>query len=290
MKKLIQLFAITAALALLLCACGTNDAEPGTSDTNPPSSTAEPTTDNTELASDAPSEETIATLPADPDALVSDMYRDVYENDSPDSPYPIAVPRVNLDGAEVEDLNELLYRRFVAGTEEGFWRGYQMTYRYHTTDNGLLTLILENYFEGDSYPVEYSVYTIRLSDGHILTREEVLEAAGLSEAEFDEAASVAMGHAYCNFLFPAIEAMVEEQRNSLLPGGGEWDFVQEQFSQTVSAKNVAEAVPYFEEDGTLAVRSYIYQIAGATYHEELVPLTNYTPSEYYETLVGSDAE
>ncbi len=271
MKKRIRLLAFAAVLTLSLCACGTPEASAPS--TEAPASAPTGQSDPVDTSVQA---EAIATEPADPNALVSDMYHGVFTN-SEGEEFPHAVPRINLDGEEIAALNDTIYQTFVAEGAENFDRSmYGPNYRYYEIGD-LLTVFIENTMEGDSYPAEYTIYTIRLSDAHILTREEILEAADMSEAEFEEAASVAMGHAYCNFASPAIDFTEE-------------DFVREQFSKTVGAENVAKAEPYFEKDGTLAVRGYIYQLAGGACHEELISLTNYEASDLYGELLNGVTE
>ena len=185
-----------------------------------------------------------------------------------------AIPKIELPGAEIEALNEEISKSFFKDNlnEDGLYRGPIVGYEWYVNGD-ILTLILHEDYERDF--MNYSVYSVRISAAHVMTTEEVLTEAGLTAAEFETKASAALGNAYCVWLADYISKYMDSDEQIVL-----------QFQETISKDNAVKAVPYFNEKGVLCICGNIYQIAGADYHEELLPLTGYKTSEYYDVLLS----
>lgn len=185
-----------------------------------------------------------------------------------------AIPKIELPGAEIEALNEEICKSFYKDylNEDDLYRGPIIGYEWYVNGD-ILTLILHGVYELDF--MNYSIYSVRISTAHVMTPEEVLTEAGMTAAEFETKASDALGNAYCVWLADYISKYIDSDEQIVL-----------QFQKTISNDNAARAVPFFDEKGVLSICGNIYQIAGADYHEELLPLTDYKTSEYYDVLLS----
>lgn len=223
---------------------------------------------------DAPSASTYAASdPVDTPPTVTDAYNETWTNSSGQS-FSHAIPRLEgLPGDEVSALNEEIYRKFYTEklNENGVPSGASTSYDWYITQ-GILTVIVTETYNAEGSEC-YTVYSVQTGTGHRLSREEVLEKAGVSEAAFEAMASLIMGNRFAAWLtdyiaeVPALNTLTDP------------------FQKTVSEENAIEASPYFGRDGQLCFRGYIYQIAGGAYHEELLSTVGYETSEYYDALM-----
>ncbi|MBQ6430764.1 MAG: leucine-rich repeat protein [Oscillospiraceae bacterium] len=185
-----------------------------------------------------------------------------------------AIPRINLSGEEIAALNERIRKEFYTDRldENGAYRGPAVDYVWYVNGD-VLTLILREDFDTDY--LDYSICSVRISAARVMTADEVLAEAGLDRADFEKQASTVLGNAFCVWLGMYIAQNLDSD-----------EFLLTQFQKTVSKENTEKATPYFGENGALCFCGNVYQIAGADYHEALLPLTGYETSEYYETLLN----
>ena len=188
--------------------------------------------------------------------------------------HTLVIPFINLPGAEIDALNEELYRFFTTdaqATDSAPVRAAE--YHWYVRGDVLTLLLQQNY--GSVNP-KYTIYSIRISTAHVMTKKEVLAEAGLTDAEYRELASAALGNAYCVSLSDYIPRFIDTDV-----------FLRRQFIKTIGRDNTSETVPYFGENGTLYLCGRVYQITGGgSYQEKLLPLTEYETSEYYDDMLS----
>lgn len=188
--------------------------------------------------------------------------------------HTLVIPFINLPGAGIDALNEELYRFFTTDAQAADSAPHSAA-EYHWYVRGdVLTLLLQKNY-GSVNP-KYTIYSIRISTAHVMTKNEVLEEAGLTDAEYRALASAALGNAYCASLSDYIPRFIDTDV-----------FLRRQFAKTIGRENTSETVLYFGENGTLCVCGRVYQITGGgSYQERLLPLTGYETSEYYEAMLS----
>lgn len=189
--------------------------------------------------------------------------------------FTYSIPKIVLSGAEIDALNDEIYRRFYTDniSEDGVFYGAITDYDWYVSGD-ILTLVIRKDFALEF--LEYGIYSVRISDAHVMTSQEVISEAGLTVDEFGEQVRAVLGNAYCVWL----NDYISQQLNS------DEDRILEQFEKTISKDNVASVMPFFNENKALCFLGSIYQISGASYHEEILPLIDYEVSEYYGILLS----
>ena len=274
MKKLKSvLFCLLAAvLVLSLCACGPQEAaepsaelptEPSTMSA-PPTTEAptEPPTTEPEITEPETTEEWLPDGPVEPEVITAYSGTAIWPG-KPSKECTFSVPRIVMPGPYIEKLNDEIRETFFVNAEDYIVSNY----RSYVCGNYLTVIMTYKYcWVGESDIEAYTVYTINIEKCRPATREEILEAAGITEEEFLEKDIAAQVKAYYDnrygydlSLFSFDEAHVESETKYL------------------ANKNVEETgqpltYPFLGEDGSLWACGLTYQPAGQGSYLSLVPL------------------
>ena len=286
------LIAAAVTLALLLGGCGAVVPTEGTTEPTMTEATEAPTTEATEALTTEEVTTEGPTTPTEPitrENLVTEAYRDEYTL-SDGTAVLHSIPKINLTGTYAEEANETL-RGLYEGqqNDEGVlsWAN-PYSYEYYVFGD-VLTVIVRNgspyvieEMKGFDIAAEYFVYRLHVSDGSSVTSEEILETAGVTEEEFYKQVAVGTGNSFCarlpeEYLERALSA---EDPTSPLP-------LTECFKDTIGEDYVHRAIPYLNDDGELQFVGFVRQIAGASYHEVLLPYEQTEGfSPYYERILA----
>lgn len=213
----------------------------------------------------------------DPSPLVADAYRAEltytgnvyneqtgnYEDTSILASYHI--PKIQLSGDAISEINTELYdalypdiQNSVSEIEEYGFPNTSEGISYHWAENGdILSLVTDNRKKNDCGHSEYFVYNISISSGTLLSNEDVITGAGFSEEEYCELAEQVLGSFYWNGFDPSDENF---------EGSNFVDFFNDTLQKTISQDNIAQSIPYINEQGQLCVVAKIYSVAGADYY------------------------
>ena len=274
MKKLTSvLFCLLAAvLVLSLCACGPQEAaEPSAELPTEPSTMSAPPT--TETPTEPPTTEPQITEPENtgewlPDGPVEPEVITAYSGTAiwpgkPSKECTFSVPRIVMPGPYIEEINREIKECFYDDSVSYDYSRYES----YVCGN-YLTVIIYSHISatGDAAEEEYTVYTIDIEKCRPATREEILEAAGVTEEEFLEKNIAAQVKAYYDnrygydlSILGFDEAHVESATRDLA-------------NKNVEKTGQPLAFPFFGEDGSLWACGLTYQPAGQGSYFSLVPL------------------
>ena len=181
--------------------------------------------------------------------LVTDAYSITHAFDGAVTEYH--VPRIGLEGPGAAAVNatiwDELYNGYVAYMEnsgEDFWpEAVSMDYSWAVNDD---TLSLWVRVHGMTDNDEYYIYNVSLTDGERLSDRELLQAAGVSRAQFNDLLRTALTERLDSF--PAFEGD---------------DYVQQLRTECLSDANLALGKPYMGRGGSLCAAAWVYTPAGA---------------------------
>ena len=215
----------------------------------------------------------------DSDQTIS-MYN-IEKKQSEDIPVAFHIPQINLGSADAEAANREIYDELSPDVQEAITdldNLYELScgsIAYRTAVNGdvLSLLIVSSMYPGCSTSYSYRVYNFSLSQGTLLTAEEVAAAAGYTAEDYALRARQAMG------------SYVREQlQDGVAQGYGEL-FVQElnqYMERTLSDENVQKTQPYLDEKGDLRLVATLYwPVAGGAFTLPL-NLTDFQLVEGYD--------
>ena len=117
----------------------------------------------------------------------------------------------------------------------------------------ILSLIIPLQFDADM--VEYNVYVLDLKKDKLLTKKDLLAELNIDEADYEQDARDTM------------DACFYSLYGSFKDTDDYYDVV---YNETIASENVAEALPYIDENGTLGAVAKIYSMAGANYYYHMV--------------------
>ena len=242
MKRILALALLLALLAALFSACA--QSEPGkkpdddqnggnqTPVSAPSSESAEPSTESVVDFEPDPDP-----LPTEPPVETGELITDAIseEMSTENGYYSLHVPKINLDSADAQRVNQEIMDDFGATAQE-----------------------TQKYFEGDY--VYHMVYNFDYATGSQLSFEDLLAAAGFTEERFHTT------------LREAAEAKFREiwpkEAETQFP-----DVYAQMLEWTISDENILNCRKVFRsEAGDLMVILEIGSIAGAMAYEQIFPL------------------
>lgn len=271
MKKLkpILLCALAAVLVLSLCACGPQEAaEPSAELPTEPSTMSapltteaptQPPTTEPEITEPETTEEWLPDGPVEPEVITAYSGTAITERKPPET-CTFSVPRIVMPGPYIEEINREIKERFY---DDSVSYGYSK-YESYVCGNYLTVIITHtNSMLGLDTIEGYDVYTVNIEKCRPATREEILEAAGVTEEEFLEKNVAAQIKAYYDnrygYDFSYLEYVDEENVTACT-----WSLL--------NMESVPKPYPFFGKDGSLWAYGMTYQPAGVGFYASLVPL------------------
>ena len=177
--------------------------------------------------------------------LVTDAYYSESEKDNLDLLY--AIPQINLDGYEIQQLNKTIYDTLypmIEGAINDFSPAdslLESSYIWYMNGD-ILSLVIYNRFGGPWH--EYMVYNISISDEHVLDKREFLSAAGWTESQYTQLVQEALEKGFDllnqNILARGLEADQEAAFNECR-------------EETLSIYNIADCMPYMNGQGKVCI-------------------------------------
>ncbi len=231
MKKLITLILALALAASLFVGCGektpdvpnneptvstTGTAEPTDApdptdapETNDP--TVAPTEDQT--TDETPEDETVSKPQNKPhtnkNALITELHRVIV-----DGRCVLSVPQINLDSADAKRINQEIEESYKEAVEYYMedadavnYNGYTSWRIERSSDHSFALIIIDDDPKGFYY---YTVYNFDSTTGKELTNAEVLEIAGLTQADFDKLVRTRIEEYFQEAYSDAMEEMADE--------------------------------------------------------------------------------
>lgn len=227
---------------------------------------------------DAIAAENEESLKNDPDTLVEDAFS--YEDTStPDFPHTFAIPKINIDSSEIDDLNTQIYDEMyptiqdeIDGFEEnGFWFYDNISYEWAVNED-VLSLMIHWDLPAENGAGKWDIYNISVSGKCIMTKEELLSAYGISEADYREKVKQALVSAYLDYAM-----------GTYYDANGADDFFLKQLDKTGADSNIDAAQPFINEDGQLCMIGERYSLVEGDSYPCLLNLETFELSEYYGT-------
>ena len=184
------------------------------------------------------------------------------------------VPEIMLEGEEIEAVNEALweamYENALLPTLESSVNGFYVigygVIDYAWAVNGEVLSLWTICSSTEAEWREYSVYNISISEKAVLSTEEFLQEIGISSADYQADVE---------------EALTAFHRESfgydnMVVGSPDYLWAEEQLARTLSAENLASAVPFLNEDGALCLYCAVYSPGGAEFYYQLISVENHT--------------
>ncbi len=198
------------------------------------------------------------------------------------------IPKINLACEEAQDLNQEIYDTFYPYYKEAKKSkssgnpSYEVTcskvdYTWSVYDDILTILVKASMYPYGSGYTDYTVYNFNLETEEKATLSDICSKVGISKSTYRSRVKKAIGNRFCRKYKEPVKSKKVD------------DFTLEQFEMTVSAKNVKACSPYFDEDGNLWVRAWIYALAGGDRYPERVKVTDYKTSTYYDKMIDKVA-
>lgn len=269
MKRILALTLLLALLAVMLPACALPDAGQKPNNGGNQMTVSVPATEPTE-----PSTESVVDFEPDPDPLpteppveTGELITDAISEElsTEDGYYSLHVPKINLDSADAQRVNQEILDDFGATAEEtlrlrsegGDAGCYEISWDLCWYEN-TFALIVQKYFEGDY--VYHRAYSFDYATGSQLTFEELIAAAGFTEERFHATLREA-AEAKFREIWP-------EETQEQFP-----DVYAQTLEWTLSDENIQSCRQVFRsEAGDLMVILEIGSLAGASSYEQIFPL------------------
>lgn len=272
MKRILALALLLALLAALFSACAQSEPEKKPDDdqnggnqtpvSEPSSESAEPSTESVVDFEPDPDP-----LPTEPPVETGELITDAIseEMSTEGGYYSLHVPKINLDSADAQRVNQEIMDDFGATAQETLQMRsegidascYEISWDLCWYEN-TFALIVQKYFEGDY--VYHMVYNFDYATGSQLSFEDLLAAAGFTEERFHTT------------LREAAEAKFRE----IWPKEAETqspDVYAQMLEWTISDENILNCRKVFRsEAGDLMVILEIGSLAGAMAYEQIFPL------------------
>ena len=284
-KQIITIIAGVAVLGVLLLVGG---CEPKNESLPPVEAQIEETELSTEPVTETPnteaSEETEppVTVPEPTEGLVSDAYCDTSEYETTEYNrvtqklekvtliLEYHIPKINLPGEAVNQINQEMYKKLKKSLDETLncqeQYGYPVSYKisYEWSANGdILSLIVLDGLTPEYGGDEYIVYNVSISSGEIVSKDAVLSAGGMTEAQYNECAKARIEEDYRSIC--GIDNITDE---------GFQKFAKGQLQKTLKQDNISFAKPYLNNKGQLCILYRYYAIAGGEYYWTTLNLTD----------------
>lgn len=264
MKRYTSLILILSFTALLLCACGEAPAAAPVEslapvETQSPVENVSPvetvTPAETPASSAAPAYTVIPAL--EESGSYTDSLGNVYE-------YSYRIPAIcsAVSFSDVSSLNSTIYEQLmqtVSSERNSMDSGVSLTCAvldYESYVNGSVISIVCTADMPNDF-ISYWVYNFDTASGQEFTPANFAAAAGITEDALYALASAACGNAFT-------------ETYGQLPHDS---FYEEQYAKTIDSENlVAEAMFFYDENGTLSVAAPVYSLAGASFYYRELPI------------------
>lgn len=216
------------------------------------------------ITATAPSASAVAaTAPRLEDAVMTCRQERIQYTDDVGNEYDARfdIPAVLLDSADARACNAAIQERCMAvlnecllARDEGYslgWTGiHYSAWLYGDTVTLLVTL------DSTTDCDENLVYTLDMTDGHLVERGDMAARLGVTEEALVEAGKAAL-----------------EKCFRLKYGTLETDtFYHQQLERTLTDENLELSTFYWDQTGQPAILARVYSLAGGDYYEELVPV------------------
>ena len=221
-------------------------------------------------------------------AKVKDIYRGTHHilnNTEEGQNYELSFPYIDLPGEDVAELNEKFLEQYMKRINEDgeFETVYAYSYDWYVNGD-ILSLVVTNQTWLNVW--HYEAYNIKISTCKLLETEEVLAAAGVTEADFYAQAKDILGNAYFTRDYVSYTAPTDEDPIEYFYLRWENNIPPEALAATVSEENVARCTPYLNENGEVCFSAAINTGVGAELYGELfVWNDNYERSPHYEAYL-----
>ena len=225
------------------------------------------------------------------DNLVNDAYRteisyetDVYENGEMIHKTVTAhynIPKINLSGSEVADINNEIYDLYYGVIEkcvnekEEFDRPrtcVDLYYEWTVYEDILSLLIVGNWHPDSTGGYGYQVYNIDANSGALVSNEAIYQAKGYTVDEYYEQLHKCVGSSYYNERYIPEAANQEYYVNA-------YNMYRD---MTLEKDNLEETKLYFNKDNQLCGVIGFYNIAGSEKSDVLINLESFELIENYE--------
>ncbi len=190
-----------------------------------------------------------------------------------------SLPKVTIEGVDTAAVNGSVNAAFksdmetinnCAGDVSGYCPISQLEYRFGVRDDLLSLIIYKNFAEVDAQ--EITVFTLDMTSGKGLGKQETLSALGLTEEDYNRTAKNLLGS---ESVGPITSFLSEDHRT----------WTMEALGRTHSDEYLSLSKPVIGPDGQIYVFGKVGRAAGRGY--DWVLLNYYdTPSDFYYSLVA----
>ncbi len=207
----------------------------------------------------------------------SNLVTDAYSGTINDVSY--AIPTINLDGADVERINneiwDIYYTNYVEKMKEAsqmleYNNDVALSYDWYVNGD-VLSLIVNQTARGIPFN-DYSVYNVSISKSQQISSEEVVKASKISMDEYYLKAEQAMG----SYVWKSVE------NSDMLEAEGNIISFNYALKNTIEKSNVEKSEPFINKNGELCIKAIIYCIAGPEYSRVLMNLEDFELVEDYD--------
>lgn len=196
------------------------------------------------------------------------------------------IPKINLSNDAVADINAEIWTNLYDGVvveilewwnQQQYDVGGYINYNWYV-NNGMLSLIIEC-LPSDWELNYYYVYNISVETGDIISNNEIISIAGLSQMEYLDTVRQALGSVYF------------QERESYIEQVGYDDLFRTELENTLSTDNIQNCVPYLNEEGQLCIIGARCSLGEDEFFYHEINLENFVRSpefnEYMEIQVNS---
>jgi hypothetical protein len=163
------------------------------------------------------------------------------------------IPEIKIPNVDMEDLNREIYASLISvitdSVKEIGESGEPLTcseasYRWYTKGDVLSLVVLRVMYPSTSIVNQYDVYNINITNGSILSKDELLATVGMSEEEFSEKAKEALEKCYWNGW---------DKSNENFSNSAFVEMFNEGLEKTTSKENIDNAILYIDENGDVCI-------------------------------------
>ena len=205
---------------------------------------------------------------------VEDAVRYEYSSYESTDPIVCAVPKILLDGRELDSFNQPLYEKLNAELDKikefertGVISSDISGFTYDWTVNGdVLSLWIDFSYHHEYW--SWDVYNVCLSTGEAMSKQELLDAYGIPEPEYHEKAKLAMVSYSLDFF----------DQCAANPSIYIDDDYPERLRRTAEDSNVDAAMPFINKDGHLSIVGDVFLAGGqGTLYPAMLDLETFEP-------------
>ena len=177
------------------------------------------------------------------------LVEDAYYSETGDR--VISIPMVNLGSAEILALNQEIYQTYYPEIQNALSHPDEVEILTESTyiwnvNGDILSLVIHSFYGGPWF--QYMVYNISVSEQTVLSKHDVISAAGWSNEEYQEQLRAVMMQSFLDVNSSAASSSNSDMR-------AQYDIQQE---RTLGDDNMEEALPFLNGEGSLCVIGRIY--------------------------------